>query len=251
MQFKTRWDHDSVRLQEALPRVTEIFQQASLKAEGTDLIRQNDIHPLREIYSRRRTFDEYHPVLKAIGAADLSGQFDHLSRLDGVNPPGPGAAGQQPQDTRPHTEVQDRIAGLHHFTHRLAKSRDARLIGCPGSLRANVVKPEVWGAVMWVLEHPELIAAEVARQEARADEQRAETGRQIELIEAALAKCDREAQRWADAYAGEVINLAELKGYRAEIAARRQSLPAAHPLPATVRGDRCLRAAGRRADGVL
>src|SRR5882724_584673 len=34
---------------------------------------------------------------------------------------------------------------------------------CPGSLRADVVEPEVWGTVMRVLEHPELIAAEVAR----------------------------------------------------------------------------------------
>jgi Recombinase zinc beta ribbon domain len=103
-----------------------------------------------------------------------------------------------------------------------------RTLRCPGSLRADVVEPEVWGAVMRVLEHPELIAAEVARQEARADEQRAEIAGHIALIEAALAKCDREAQRWADAYAGEAINLAELKGYRAEIATRRQSLQAEH-----------------------
>jgi len=81
---------------------------------------------------------------------------------------------------------------------------------------------------MRVLEHPELIAAEVARQEAHADELRADIGRQVALVEAALAKCDREAQRWADAYAAEVINLAELKGYRAEIAARRQSLQSEH-----------------------
>jgi hypothetical protein len=46
----------------------------------------------------------------------------------------------------------------------------------------------------------------------------------MELIETALAKCDREAQRWADAYAGEVINLDELKAYRAEIEARRRCL---------------------------
>jgi site-specific DNA recombinase len=99
---------------------------------------------------------------------------------------------------------------------------------CPGSLRADVVEPEVWGAVMRVLEHPELIASEVARQEARADEQRAEIAGHVAVIEAALGKCDREAQRWADAYAAEVINLAELKLYRAEIAARCQSLQAEH-----------------------
>jgi site-specific DNA recombinase len=95
---------------------------------------------------------------------------------------------------------------------------------CGGSVRADVVEREVWGAVMRVLEQPELIAAEVARQETQAEVQRAEIGQQMALLDAALAKCDREAQRWGDAYAGEVISLPELKGYRAEIEARRQSL---------------------------
>jgi DNA-binding FrmR family transcriptional regulator len=45
-------------------------------------------------------------------------------------------------------------------------------------------------------------------------------------VEAALAKCDREARRWAEAYAQEVINVDELKGYRAEITARRQNFQA-------------------------
>jgi hypothetical protein len=48
----------------------------------------------------------------------------------------------------------------------------------------------------------------------------------VALIETALAKCDREEQRWSEAYAVEVINLAELKAYRADIEARRQSLQA-------------------------
>jgi hypothetical protein len=91
-----------------------------------------------------------------------------------------------------------------------------------------VVEAQVWTAIMHVLEQPELIAAEVARQGARADEQRAEIGQQLAVIEAALAKCDREAQRWAEAYAAEVISLEELKGYRAEIAARRQSVLTEH-----------------------
>ncbi len=99
---------------------------------------------------------------------------------------------------------------------------------CPGSLRADVVEPQVWAAVVRVLEQPELIAAEVTRQEASADAQRTEIGREMALIETALAKCDREAQRWADAYASEVISLAELKGYRAVIEARRRSLLEEH-----------------------
>ncbi|MDQ3830499.1 MAG: hypothetical protein M3361_14595 [Candidatus Tectomicrobia bacterium] len=68
----------------------------------------------------------------------------------------------------------------------------------------------------------------MARQGSRADERRTEIGQQLAVIDAGLAKCDREAQRWADAYASEVINLAELKGYRAEIETRRQSLLTEH-----------------------
>jgi site-specific DNA recombinase len=99
---------------------------------------------------------------------------------------------------------------------------------CYGEVRLDEVEPKVWDAVVRILEEPELIAAEVARQETRAEAQRAEIGQQMALMETHLAKCDREAQRWADAYAAEVINLAELKGYRAEIEARRHGLLTEH-----------------------
>jgi hypothetical protein len=82
----------------------------------------------------------------------------------------------------------------------------------------------VWDAVLRLLEQPELIATEVAKQEATTDDQRAELGRQMALIKAALVKCERDEQRWAEAYIAEVINVAELKGYRAEIDERRQGL---------------------------
>ena len=114
---------------------------------------------------------------------------------------------------------------FHCNSHRHLVDRALR---CPGVLRADVVEAQVWAAVVRILEEPELIAAEVARQEAQAEDQRAEIAQQTAAIDAALAKCDREAQRWADAYAAEVINLAELKGYRAEIEARRQGLLAEH-----------------------
>jgi hypothetical protein len=95
---------------------------------------------------------------------------------------------------------------------------------CSGSLRADVAERQVWAAIIRVLEQPELIAAEIAQQEARADEQRQAITHQQAIIDAALTKCDREAQRWADAYAAEVINLVELKAYRAEIEGRRQRI---------------------------
>jgi hypothetical protein len=89
---------------------------------------------------------------------------------------------------------------------------------------AEEVERQVWAAVVRVSEEPEIIAAEVAKQETVAEDQREEIRQQVALIETTLAKCDREVQRWADAYAAEVINLAELKGYRTEIEGRRQSL---------------------------
>jgi site-specific DNA recombinase len=79
----------------------------------------------------------------------------------------------------------------------------------------------------WVpVDVPAIIEAEVSRQQAGTDEQRAEILQEISHIEDTLAKCDREEQRWAQAYVAEVINLEELKGYRNEIAMRRQQLVA-------------------------
>jgi hypothetical protein len=93
-------------------------------------------------------------------------------------------------------------------------------------VRANVIEADVWQAVLRVLEDPELMAAEVARQRANAGDQRTEIVRQVAVIEAALATCDREAERRANAYAAAVIDLDELKGYWVDIQARRQSLQA-------------------------
>jgi chromosome segregation ATPase len=97
-------------------------------------------------------------------------------------------------------------------------------IRCQGSVQADEAERQVWDAVARLLAKPELIAAEVARQEAHADEQRQGIHRELAAIDAALTKCEKEAQRWAEAYAAEVISLEELKAYRADIGARRHSL---------------------------
>jgi site-specific DNA recombinase len=95
---------------------------------------------------------------------------------------------------------------------------------CKAYVNANDAEARVWHAIEQVLQQPDLIAAEVQRQQEDAEEQRAEILREVSLLEDALAKCEREEHRWAQAYISEVINLAELKGYRAEIAARRESV---------------------------
>lgn len=101
-----------------------------------------------------------------------------------------------------------------------------RQLQCRGSLEANDVESRVWVAVERILNDPDVIQAEVARQHAEADHTRAEILPQLELLETALGKCDREETRWAEAYAAEVINIRELKAYRADIALRRQRLHA-------------------------
>ena len=95
---------------------------------------------------------------------------------------------------------------------------------CKGSLNADDTEARVWQAIDRVLQQPELIAAEVKRQQACADEERAEIIREMSCVEEALARCNREEQRWTHADAGEVINLQALKSDRAEIAVRRQSV---------------------------
>jgi site-specific DNA recombinase len=95
---------------------------------------------------------------------------------------------------------------------------------CKGYVSANDAEGRVWETIEQVLQRPKIIAGEVGRQQAGAEEQRAEILREISFIEDTMAKCDREEQRWAQAYVAEVINLAELKGYRSEIATRRHSL---------------------------
>jgi site-specific DNA recombinase len=95
---------------------------------------------------------------------------------------------------------------------------------CRGSVPATEAEQKVWGAIECILKQPELIVTEVQRQHDDAATRGAEYTREIALLNEPLAKCDREAQRWAEAYADEVISLDELKGFRAEIEARRQSL---------------------------
>jgi hypothetical protein len=55
----------------------------------------------------------------------------------------------------------------------------------------------VWMAVEQLLRQPEMIAAEAPRRQETAGERRVAPLQEIEVIEAGLAKCDREAQRRA------------------------------------------------------
>ena len=72
---------------------------------------------------------------------------------------------------------------------------------CCGSLQADRIEARIWAAVERVLQQPEMIAAEVAQSEDTAGERRVALVKEIAVIEAGLATCDGEAQRWAEAYA--------------------------------------------------
>jgi site-specific DNA recombinase len=95
---------------------------------------------------------------------------------------------------------------------------------CYGEPRVDEIDSHVWAAVVRLLEQPELIAQEVQRQHDTADDQRAEVQQELTLIEAGLTKCEREQQKWEQAYVDDAIDLADFKAKKAEVEARRQSL---------------------------
>jgi hypothetical protein len=95
---------------------------------------------------------------------------------------------------------------------------------CYGLARVDEVDSQVWEAVVRMLEDPELIAEEVRRQHDTADDQRDEGQRELTLIDAGLTKCERELQKWEQAYLNDAIDLTDFKSKKAEVEARRQSL---------------------------
>jgi hypothetical protein len=109
--------------------------------------------------------------------------------------------------------------------YRCSSAYDINVPTCrETTVAAADIEGYVWAAVERVLRDPALIAQEVQRQCAHIDDDRAQLVHEIELCEKVRARCDREAQRWATAYAAEVISVEELRQYRADIEARRQSI---------------------------
>lgn len=73
--------------------------------------------------------------------------------------------------------------------------------GCHGAPLAEDVEDQVWRAVEAVLRQPEVISTEVQRQQAHAEDQRVTIQDACDLLDKSRGKCDREEQRWANAYA--------------------------------------------------
>jgi hypothetical protein len=100
--------------------------------------------------------------------------------------------------------------------------RDGR---CPRRcVRADELEAAVWQHVKGLLEDPAALLAQFEAFVREADAQKTSDRAEEQKWEGQLRRLDREEQRLVDAYQAEVIDLAELKERREQIATRRQAL---------------------------
>src|SRR5262249_41802898 len=95
---------------------------------------------------------------------------------------------------------------------------------CHGTVRADEVEPLVWREIERVLGNPAIIMAELAHQEQQEATTQRDMTKEVQAIQKALDALEREAHRWDEAYAGEVIALDELKAKKLDITERKQRL---------------------------
>jgi site-specific DNA recombinase len=95
---------------------------------------------------------------------------------------------------------------------------------CPGTIRADVAEREVWQGVMRILEHPDVVQAEVAKQHATIETQIVALDAELTDVNARLARIEQEDRRLVEAYVGGAFTPAELKVYRADVTAKRTSV---------------------------
>src|SRR5215470_15158723 len=96
---------------------------------------------------------------------------------------------------------------------------------CPRRcVRADELEAAVWQHVKALLDDPAALLAQFEAFAREADAQDTNDRAEEQKWEGRLRRLDREAQRLVDAYQAAVIDLAELKERREQIAARRQAL---------------------------
>jgi len=95
---------------------------------------------------------------------------------------------------------------------------------CGGSIRVDHIEPLVWREIERALSDPALILAELERREHEQEATTDDMTKERQALQKALAALEREAQRWDEAYAHEVIDLTELKAKKLDIAERKQRL---------------------------
>jgi site-specific DNA recombinase len=99
---------------------------------------------------------------------------------------------------------------------------------CRGTVRGDDVDTRVWNAVMQILDHPELVTAEVAKQQATILEQDAALAQELAAVEAAQARYAHDDQRLVNAYLAGAFTATELKAYRTEVMRQRLEFDAHH-----------------------
>jgi site-specific DNA recombinase len=95
---------------------------------------------------------------------------------------------------------------------------------CGGSIRVDHIEPLVWREIEHALSDPAVIMAELERREHEQGATTNDMTKERQALQKALAALEREAQRWNEAYAQEVIDLTELKAKKLDIAERTQRL---------------------------
>ena len=79
---------------------------------------------------------------------------------------------------------------------------------------------------MRILEHPDVVQAEVAKQQATIETQIVALDAELTDVNARLARIEQEDRRLVEAYVGGAFTPAELKIYRADVTAKRTSVEA-------------------------
>jgi hypothetical protein len=91
------------------PEHLEVVEHPGLKAEPADLIRDYNINLFGQTNLKRVSFDKGHAIFKAIAAAKASGDLDHPTAFDRVDPTGASLARQKAQDTRPRAKIKHNV----------------------------------------------------------------------------------------------------------------------------------------------
>src|SRR5262249_21329414 len=117
---------------------------------------------------------------------------------------------------------------------------------CPQSrVKADELDAAVWEHVKGLLHDPATLLEQFEAFARRADGKAATERAEDQKEEGQLRRLDREERRLLDAYQAEVIDLAELKERRQQLARRRQALTAQREQRARLRSER------RAAQGVV
>lgn len=88
-------------------------------------------------------------------------------------------------------------------------------------IRAEVLEHAVWQALLEVIMDPEVILKTMGSEY---QDRIAQHRNQLEFLTGSLQKLGDELQRWNRAYASGVIDLEELKGYRADVLRRQEAI---------------------------